>query len=178
LAERPVERPWAYLITFSCYGTRLHGRAAGSVDRSRNAWRGRYLDENAPLHDYERSLQRGPVVQLNPAERAVVLAAIREVCRHQEWFLHAAHVRSDHVHVVVSARTEPERVMHKLKSYASRALNQGFGKKDRRWTRHGSTQWIWEALQVDSVVDYVVRRQGEPMAVYEHANRWEEFQGW
>ena len=82
---------------------------------------------------------RRPAVQLNRGERQAVLAVIREVCRHEEWFLDACHVRSNHVHVVVSARTEPEQVMKKLKAYSSRALNRQFGKKDPRWTRHGST---------------------------------------
>ena len=136
----------------------------------------RFREENAALHDYERPLQRGPAVRLNAAQQAVVLGAIRQVCRHHEWFLHTAHVRSDHVHAVVSARTKPERVMHKLKAYASRASNQRFGKQGQPWTRHGGTAWIWEALQVDSAVDYVVRRQGEPMELYEHPNRWKHFQ--
>ena len=178
LPERPAVRPWAYLITFSCYGTRLHGRVSGAVDPYHNAWRGRYLEVSRALRGYERSLMRSRAVRLTQAERQVVLAAIREVCRHEEWFLHAAHVRSNHVHIVVSARTEPEQVMKKLKAYSSRALNQQFGKKDKRWTRHGSTAWIWEALKVDSAVDYVVRRQGEPMAVYENPKRWEEFLHW
>ena len=178
MPERPVERPWAYLITFSCYGTRLHGRAKGSVDRHHNAWRGRYREESRALHDHARSILRKSSVRLNAAERLVVLAAIRGVCWHEEWFLHAVHVRSDHVHIVVSARTKPEPVMNKLKAYASRALNEQFGRKDHRWTRHGSTAWVWKALQVDSVVDYVVRQQGRSMAVYENPNRWEEFQYW
>lgn len=68
--------------------------------------------------------------------------------------------------------------MHKLKAYAGRALNQNYGKKNHRWTRHGSTAYIWKALQVDSAVDYVVRQQGRPMAVYQNPNRWQQFQHW
>lgn len=178
LPERPVTRPWAYLITVSCYGTRLHGRRAGAVDRLHNAWGGRYLEEKRALRDYERSVMRHPSVRLNGDEQRAVLTVIREVCRHEEWFLHAAHVRSNHVHVVVSARTEPEPVMKKLKAHSSRVLNRQFGKKDPRWTRHGSTAWIWEAVNVDAAVDYVVWRQGAPMAVYENPNRWDEFLHW
>ncbi len=121
---------------------------------------------------------RGPAARLSSQERKAVLAVICEVCRYEEWFLHAAHVRSNHVHIVVSARTQPEHVMKKLKAYASRELNHQFGKKAPRWTRHGSTAWIWRAEKVDSAVDYVVQRQGAPMAVYENQNRWQEFMDW
>ena len=68
--------------------------------------------------------------------------------------------------------------MRKLKAYASQALNREFAKKDTRWTKHGSTVWIWEAREVDSAVDYVVRRQGVAMAVYERTDRWEAFLRW
>jgi len=98
LPERPAVRPWAYLITFSCYRTKLHGRAAGSVDPDHNAWRGRYLQENRALRNYERSAMRHPAEPLRKEERQSVLAVIREICRRQLWFLHAAHVRSNHVH--------------------------------------------------------------------------------
>jgi len=99
-----------------------------------------------------------------------VLTVIHDVCTHEDWFLHAAHVRTNHVHVVVSARTRPEQVMKKLKAHISRELNHQFGRKPRRWTGHGSTAYIWRPERVDSMVDYV-KQQGKPMAVYENPNR-------
>ena len=57
----------------------------------------------------------------------------------------AAHVRTNHVHTVVKTDAKPEKVMGHFKSYASRRLNEisaeGPGRK--RWTRHGSTRWLW-----------------------------------
>ena len=38
-----MDRPLAYLITFSCYGSHLHGSESGSVDRNHNVVGGRYL---------------------------------------------------------------------------------------------------------------------------------------
>ncbi len=76
------------------------------------------------------------------------------------------------MHLVVSADVEPEAVMAKLKAYASRSLNRLLGAKAKRWTKHGSTVWLWEPNKVDEAVDYVVRRQGRPLAVYENPNRW------
>ena len=170
--ERPVKRPWAYLITFSCYGTKLHGRQAGSIDRNHNAWKGRYLRPSRGLQSYERRLLPTPPTRLDAQQRPVVLQAIEDVCLDQGWTLHAVHVRGNHVHLVVSADVEPEAVMAKLKAYASRSLNRLLGAKAKRWTKHGSTVWLWEPNKVDEAVDYVVRRQGRPLAVYENPNRW------
>ena len=62
--------------------------------------------------------------------------------------------------------------MNALKSYSSRALNRkGFDERDRRrWTRHGSTRYLWRPQEVRQAIDYVVRGQGESMAVYEYAS--------
>ncbi len=78
------------------------------------------------------------------------------------------HVRSTHVHVIVSADDKPERVMKDFKIYASRALNKaGFDTKDRkRWARHGSTKYLWKEKELESVIDYVLHEQGKPMEVY------------
>jgi REP element-mobilizing transposase RayT len=165
------------MLTFSCYGTRLHGRADGSVDRAHNAWKGRCLNPNAALHDYEERLLRVCPVLLDENERGTVLTAIREVCLHDGWALHAAHVRSNHVHVVVSADCDPNVVMARLKAYASRALNARFGPLPKRWTRHGSTLWLWDHREVDKAVGYVLQEQGRPMARYENPGRWQDYLG-
>jgi REP element-mobilizing transposase RayT len=78
---------------------------------------------------------------LDQEGRAAVLAAIQRHCAHRGWNLLAAHVRSNHVHVVVEADTRPERIMNEFKSYASRELNRlgSDGPDRKRWARHGST---------------------------------------
>ncbi|HEY3443978.1 MAG TPA: transposase [Paludibaculum sp.] len=100
--------------------------------------------------------------------RAVVLQALRDVCLHRGWGLLAAHVRTNHLHVVVEAEVRPERIMGDFKSYASRALNRlGHDCSDRkRWARHGSTRWLWKDEDVQDAIRYVVEEQGEPMAVF------------
>ena len=111
-------------------------------------------------------------VTLDRTARTVVLHAIREVCREHAWTLYAAHVRATHVHVVVEAEPPPEHVMGKLKAYASRALNRCCGQTPKRWSRHGSTRRLWSPVEVDATVDYVLHRQGDPMATYEQPDRW------
>jgi len=108
----------------------------------------------------------GNPYQLVAPRRRVVLLAIVEVCRHRDWLLLAAHVRTAHVHVVVQApETKPESVMTTFKAYASRALNtKGLEPPDtRRWTRHGSTRYLWTHKALRDTMKYVVEEQGEPM---------------
>jgi REP element-mobilizing transposase RayT len=84
------------------------------------------------------------------------------------WVLLAAHVRTNHVHVVVEANIRPEMAMNAFKAYASRSLNRlGSDEPDRkRWARHGSTRWLWKDEDVQAAIQYVVSIQGEPMEVY------------
>lgn len=105
---------------------------------------------------------------LDPDSRAAVLGTLREVCAHRRWSLLAAHVRTNHVHAVVEAEAQPEKVMNDFKSYASRGLNRlGRDGSDRkRWARHGSTRWLCKDEHVREAIRYVVDEQGEPMAVF------------
>ena len=111
---------------------------------------------------------------LAPEHREFVLCAIAEVCLHRGWTLHAAHVRSTHVHVVVESDLRPEAVMNAFKAYASRALNRNAadGGPKTRWARHGSTRWLWTKDDVNAAVKYVVEGQGEPMAVFLAEWKW------
>ena len=59
--------------------------------------------------------------------------------------------------------------MTSLKAYASRWLNEaGFDAPNRkRWTRHGSTRYLWHETAVEQAVAYVVDEQGEATEVYD-----------
>ena len=105
---------------------------------------------------------------LDQAGRAVVLVTLQRHCAHRGWNLLAAHVRSNHVHVIVEAEIRPERIMNEFKSYASRELNRlGRDRPDRkRWARHGSTRWLWKDTDVRRALQYVIDAQGEPMALF------------
>ncbi len=95
---------------------------------------------------------------LDPAGRAVVLAALRQHCTYRGWSLLAAHVRSNHVHAMVEAEIRPERIMNEFKAYASRELNRvGSDGPDReRWARHGSTRWLRKDQDVMRALQYVI----------------------
>ncbi len=112
-----------------------------------------------------------PPYALDRARRDTVLAALIERCHEQHWTLLAAHVRTSHVHIVIDAESDPERVMNDIKSYASRCLNQAHidDPSRKRWARHDSTRWLWKPEHVSTAIRYAVDEQGDALAVFESA---------
>jgi len=165
--------PIAYFITFTCYGTWLHGEKSMSVDRFTNLPGTNFLSFNSKrLHLVKKSMPESPYF-LDELRRKIVLQAIEDVCIHRQWELLAAHVRSNHVHLVIHAILPPEQIMNTIKAYASRHLNKAKldDSRVRRWTNHGSTRYLWKETEVEATIQYVVYEQGLPMAVFENKDR-------
>jgi REP element-mobilizing transposase RayT len=158
-----------YLITFPCYGSHLHGAPEGAVDRYHNRYKEPFAQPNPGILATELRLMDQPPYEMDEPHRRAVLLAITERCARQDWRLIAAHVRSNHVHVVVGAEEEPEFVMTQLKSAASRRLNElSFDHPARkRWARHGSTRWLFNPESVQRAVRYVLDEQGHPMSTFQ-----------
>ncbi|MBI4459838.1 MAG: transposase [Acidobacteria bacterium] len=169
ISKHPI--PLAYLLTFTCYGARLHGDESGSVDRDHRVLGTPFLSPNPLRVASEQKRAKQKPYRMDSCTRSLVLRAIQEVCLHRGWTLWASHVRSQHVHLVVAAEDAPEKILHDVKAYVSRALNRaGLGDtSNHRWTRHGSTRYLWKSEQIGAAIHYVVREQGEPMAVWEHS---------
>jgi REP element-mobilizing transposase RayT len=166
--RRQIKRAVTYLITFACYGAHVHGDESGSVDRDHNLPGSRMLDSNPTRLAAERHLMDQPAYKLDESRRDAVRAAILDRAKQRGWTLLAAHVRTNHVHVIINSDATPEHVMNDLKAYASRNLNAlGLDATDRkRWARHGSTRWLPDRDSVDAAIQYVVEKQGDAMAVY------------
>ena len=157
-------QPIAFLITFRCYGTWLHGDPRSAVDRSKYHRYGTPdMPANQRLLNEETLSLKHPPVRLTPAQREVVELSIREACTHRRYELRAINVRTNHVHSVVSATCKPEKVMDGFKAYATRRLRQEglIDSKMKLWARHGSTEYLWSEEQVRRSIDYVVNGQGE-----------------
>jgi REP element-mobilizing transposase RayT len=112
--------------------------------------------------------------EMDEARRQIVLASVLEHCNFRKWNLLAVHVRTNHVHVIVDAPVAPEKILNELKAYSSRKLNQvGLDSPDlRRWSRHGSTRYLWKREEVEAAVVYVADRQGNPMALCVNERMW------
>ncbi len=163
-------RDIAFLISWTCYGQWLHGDGRGSVDIEHHVFGEPWLPADPARFQEERARMIQPPYVLDTPRRRLVLQAIRGVCSHRGWTLHAVHVRPSHVHVVVSGDQTPERMMNDFKAYASRALNAANldSPERKRWTRHGSTRHIDDVTHLAAAVHYVLHKQGDPM------ERWPE----
>jgi hypothetical protein len=81
--------PLAFLITFRCYGTWLHGDSRGSTDRFNNQYKTPHIPANDSWKKYNsKQLKREPV-KLGAKERAVMEQAVRETCILRNWLLRA-----------------------------------------------------------------------------------------
>src|SRR5260370_3557958 len=92
--------PLAYLITFRCYGTWLHGDERGSVDREHHRYKSPYALPNENRIRHNRHMLKCEPATLNAPQRASVELAIRDTCSHRGWVLHACSGRTNHVHTV------------------------------------------------------------------------------
>lgn len=117
------------------------------------------------LVDSSRARMREAGFVLDLRQSRVVLQALVETSRFRGWGLVAVHVRSTHVHVVVSLETKVSDAVRDFKAYASRALNQ-MDDARRRWARGYSVRCLRTSDAVRGAVKYVADDQGAPMAAY------------
>jgi REP element-mobilizing transposase RayT len=156
--------PLAYLITFTTYGTWLHGDKRGSVDREHNKYGDEYLPGKESFEQQDCKLLKNNIVTLAAKDRDIVLAAILSQCEFRGWFAHSVHVRSNHIHIVVSSIEEPEKIMSVLKAYSTRALRVSGVLRSKFWTKHGSTRYLWTKERLYTAIKYVRDGQGKMMA--------------
>lgn len=161
----------AYFNTFTTYGTWLPGSAKGkgSVDAEHNVYGTPFIEPDAQREQAAREAMGQLPYVMSAAERNIVCKAIVDLARARSWSLWAVHVRTNHVHAVVSAERDPGRIMSDMKGRASRDLTlAGFDNAERRrWTRHGSTRHLYREEDVEAKIRYTLDEQGERMAWYE-----------
>jgi REP element-mobilizing transposase RayT len=123
------------------------------------------------LQSFERNSMKNPPYLLDGPRRQIVLRAILGVCEYRGWTLHAAHVRTNHIHIIVDASRSAEAVTHDCKAYASRLLNQlaPDPAERRRWTRHASMRRLPDEAARAAALRYVAEHQCEVMALYVRA---------
>jgi REP element-mobilizing transposase RayT len=158
-----TDLPLGYLITFRCYGTWLHGDERGSIDRFHNRYKSPYLPRSDGRRDLNTTLLKSDPDTLNAKQRQSVDNAIREVCAHRRWFLHALSVRTNHVHVVVSISTvKPEHALNAFKAYATRKMRQdgNWQEPHSPWADKGSQRHLWNERSLALAIDYVMNGQG------------------
>ena len=161
---------FAYFITCRTYGTWLHGDQRFSTSRINNQFGKPFITPWQPLHDEMHSKLSEPIFILNSQQyRQTVLESLIDTCQYNHWKLYAAHVRENHVHIVLQADADKEKTMRKLKCYATKYLKKNHPALIDRmhfWSRHGSTINIWAPEKLFPVLYYVIKQQGTPVSLY------------
>ncbi len=151
-----MSAPHAYLLTWTTFGTWLHGYPRGSADREHN----RYGTRHLPPDPGRRAFERGEFTsafRLCDEGREIVTATLEAHAAHRAWVLHARTVRSNHVHLVVSCNRPPEVPLREFKAWATRKLREKglVGSNQKVWTRHGSTRYLFDESAFHGAVAYV-----------------------
>lgn len=172
LVSRSYDRvvPLAYFITFHTYGTWFHGDNRGSVAPGQNQPGSPTIAPDQHRVDREAAALRQPPFIIDAFARTVIDSAIREVAIHRDWKIHALNIRTNHVHIVITAPDHtPERVMNDLKAWSTRGLRDHtcISPDTRVWSRHGSTRWLNTIASFSRACEYAANEQGPnlPMSV-------------
>lgn len=162
--------PLAYLITFRCYGTWLHGDERGSVDRFHNIYDMPFIQPNPQLNNYIAKNLKNKPVELDAKMRGVVETAIRDTCQKRNWGLLAINVRTNHIHTVVkTGNRNPNQALSALKANSTRELREKgiWNSESTPWADKGSKKWLWNEKDVEIAIDYVINGQGDELPKFE-----------
>jgi len=157
--------PIAFLLTWTYYGTWLHGDERGSVDAEHNSFGDEFTapDDTRLRHEVRTMSQHA--VTLDAAARRTVADTIRDHCEHRSWTLHAINVRTNHIHAVVSCDCHPKIAIREFKTWATRRLReqQRIERNRTVWTEDGSARWLWNEGSLRRAIEYVAEYQGSDL---------------
>jgi len=158
-----TDTPLAYFISFRTYGTWLHGDRRGSIDRFHNRYRSPYIPPNKRWHSYNQDQLKTDPLILDERQRRSIECAIRETCQLRHWSLLALNVRTNHIHIVVTANRRPNIVLNAFKANATRQLREDglWLKEFSPWARKGSKKRLWNEQSVARAIEYVLYGQGD-----------------
>lgn len=164
------EFPLAYLITLRTYGTWMHGEKSAVDRHGYNIYGTPRRAANLKLKNQMLSEMNQKPFLFSESQRIIVESAIAEVCEHRGYNLKAVNVRSNHVHVVVSAQIKPELIIDAFKSYATRKLRENFSAdcETKIWARGRSRGYLWKPRHVALAIEYVLYGQDNVIPDFDH----------
>ena len=181
-----MDRHW--LLTNTCYGTWLPGKATGFVG---HVWEhrdgesmadlrvmhnapGTPCDEDVPgLEEAAQKRMKGPPIHLDVAGAEAALAQFRETASHRGWEIEAVAIMHNHFHIVVGVRGDPSpgKVLGDFKSWATRKLTKTFGApaSETWWTERGSRRKLKDEAARRAAIRYVLYDQPSPLLTWSPA---------
>jgi len=178
-----MDRYW--LLTNTCYGTWLPGKASGFVG---HVWEHRRRDSPADVrvtHDIPgtefdedmagleaaaRRLMKGPPIHLDVARAEAMLAQFLETAKHRGWEIEAIAIMDNHFHIVVGVLGDPapSKILGDFKSWATRKLTKTFGApaSETWWTERGSKRKLKDEAARRDAIYYVLYKQPSPLLTW------------
>ena len=159
-----TDRPFALLITWTCYGTWLPGYARGYVSNTlpeSGGWSPRenmpgtpYTADDAHTNRRARTLQKWPTVWLTAEQSLCVAETLVRTAEKRHWRIVRAAVMANHVHVLLmDGPDDGPAVRRILKGNTQAALTDQAGHPHRWWTEDGSDRYKhdWPAIEAADV---------------------------
>ena len=152
-----LHEPVGIFITWTVYGTFLQGDSRW--------WRRHHSSERPPqplLEQWHRDRLNHQVILLNSKHCEVVQFEIENHSQRRRWKLWVAAVRSNHVHVVVTA---PGYTGKKVRDQLKANCTRGLRKIDKRfvdrliWTTKGDVQFLKTDDDLEKAITYASEAQ-------------------
>lgn len=175
-----MDRWW--LLTWTTYGTWLPGDERGFVGRVWEAAmpgknRGEfdlpgtpYLADLPGLKKSSRSRMRHKPTRLSAYQARILHEQFLQTTDYIHGRLLAGAIMANHVHLVIGVPGDPDptKLLHKFKSYGTRALNRSGAKSSGGgpwWTESGSRRRLRDEVAIKRAAAYV-RNQEYPLEVW------------
>lgn len=164
-------RPFALVLTWTCYGTWLPGDFRGYVSNTYDAKLGYLPRQNSPGTPYTANdpvtLKRAQEAQkhesylLDEPSAGIAATALISACTKRNWQLARSALMFNHAHVVVmECPNDGPGVRRILKGNSQAALNDAEGITRRRWTAGGCDRYLNDWPAIGSVNSYVEQQEG------------------
>jgi REP element-mobilizing transposase RayT len=122
-----------YFVTWTAYGTWLPGDSRGW-----QKWHQGWQRPNLALQLYSSKIMTEDPVFLTSEQRTTVETTIRKHCELRQWHLWAVNCRTNHAHVVLTARDVlGTTTRDQLKAWCTRNLKTAFNPLKKNWWAEG-----------------------------------------
>ena len=99
---------------------------------------------------------RGPLFLRQPAIAQIVLDSIRQGACLDHYQLHAFVVMPNHVHLLLTPRVAPSRLLQSLKGCTAREANRILGRTGEPfWQRESYDHWVRDAAEFERIKRYI-----------------------
>ena len=156
---RSIEDRQSYHITFTTYGSWLHGDRRGSW-----ASNGSFVPPNPSMERGERRRCKYEAVIQTAPMRRIVFDAIRAEADFRQCKIRALNVLDNHVHMLIAVprETKSKVILSQIKSSATVALRKaGFFQDRPIWTSGGNVSIVDTEGYFWRVYNYIINKQKE-----------------